>query len=96
MTREAVATRLEFVLEYTRVIDKQLTELIGDCGHLKDQLAYPTAQRLQNAAELGSQGGQQRPRDELGDPSAAVGVLAAAHLQRPAVEALRQMNAVDR
>jgi len=49
MTREAVATRLEFVLEYTRVIDKQLTELIGDCGHLKDQLAYPTAQRLQNA-----------------------------------------------
>src|SRR5271165_3019219 len=54
------------------------------------------AQGLEDAAQPGPQRRQQRPRDQLGDPTAAVGVLAAADLQRPTVKALDKVDAVDR
>ena len=74
-----------------------LDAVAGRERHRRQQLAGAgvlAAERLEQAGQLGPQRGQQRARDQLGDPAAAVGVLAAADLQRPPVEALDQVHAV--
>jgi hypothetical protein len=55
------------------------------------------AERLQHTAQLGPQRREQWPCHQLGDPATAGGALVAAgvaHVQRPPIEALDQMNAV--